>query len=105
MATINKWNSPVFTEAFLIWTAYGRDIMPRRDDASVVTRFGDKAASKLLPEIKSMIDEFYQSDAKYTATDLVEMGKIATKEFQAKHPEITGEVLKALAWCYTFDFK
>jgi len=39
------------------------------------------------------VDEFYLSDAKHTAADLVEMGEMATKE------------LKALAWCYTFDFR
>ena len=51
------------------------------------------------------MDEFYLSDAKHTAADLVEMGEMATKEFKTKHPEVADEVLKALAWCYTFDFR
>jgi hypothetical protein len=92
-------------EAFLVWTAYGHDITPRRDDASVVSRFGAEAACELLPAIRSLLDEFYQSDAKYTAADLVEMGRTATEEFKTKHSDIADEVLKALAWCYTFDFR
>ena len=105
MGPVSKWNSPVFNEAFLTWTAYGKDIMPRRDDASVVSRFGAQAASELLPAIRSLVDEFYLSDAKHTAADLVEMGEMATKEFKTKHPEVADELLKALAWCYTFDFR
>jgi hypothetical protein len=105
MVAINKWNSPVFTEALLVWTAYGLDTAPRRDDASVISQFGAEAASELLPAMKSLMDEFYLSDAKYTAADLVEMGRMATKEFKAKHPEVADEALEALAWCYTFDFK
>ena len=105
MGPVSKWDSPVFAEAFLVWTAYGQDMMPRRDDASVVSRCGPEAASELLPAIRSLMDEFYLSDAKYTAADLVEMGKVATEEFKAKHPEVADEVLKALAWCYTFDFR
>jgi hypothetical protein len=105
VGAISKWESSVFAEAFLLWTAYGRDIMPRRDDALVVSRFGAEAASKLLPAIKSLMDAFYLSDAKYTAADLGEMSRMATEEFRAKHPEVEDEVLKALAWCYTFDFK
>ncbi len=105
MVAVTQWSSPVFVEAVLVWTAYGQDRMPRRDDAAVVSRFGAEIAAELLPAIKSLMDEFYLSDAKYTASDLVAMGKIATEEFRAKHPEITEEVLKALAWCYTFDFR
>lgn len=79
--------------------------MPRRDDVSVVSRFGAEVASEVLPAIRSLLDEFYLSDAKCTAADLLEMGNMATEEFKAKHPEVADEVLKALAWCYTFDFR
>jgi hypothetical protein len=105
VVTVGRWGSPVFSGAFLIWTAYGRAISPRQDDAAVISRFGAVAASELLPAFRSLMDEFYSSDAKYTAADLVEMGRVATDEFKAKHPEVSDEVLEALAWCYTFDFK
>lgn len=105
MVAVTQWNSPVFTEAVLVWTGYGRDRMPKRDDAAVVSRFGVGAAAELLPAIKSLIDEFYLSDAKFTAANLIEMGRIATEEFKAKRPEIADQVLQAFSWCYTFDFR
>ena len=104
MVEVVKWNSPEFTEAFLVWTAWGKNIMPRRDDSLVIAHFGAEVASKLLPAIKAMMDEFYTSDAKYTAANLEEMGVKAIGEFKAKHPDVADDVLKALAWCYTFDF-
>ncbi len=105
MVEVVKWDSAILTEAFLVWTAWGQHMMPRRDDALVVSRFGADAASRVLPAIKSLMDEFYASDAKHTAADLEEMGRLAIAEFTAKHPEVPDEVLKALAWCYTFDFR
>jgi len=65
MAAVKTWGSPRFTEAVLVWTPYGSDVMPRRDDAAVISHFGAQAASELLPALRS----------------------------------------KALAWCYTFDFR
>jgi hypothetical protein len=39
------------------------------------------------------------------AKDLVEMGAIASAQFRQKHPEISDEAIRALAWCYTYDYK
>jgi len=105
MHAMNEWNSPIFAESFLAWTGYGRANMPRRDDASVVSGFGAEAADELLASIKSLMDAYYSSDAKYTATDLIEMGRLATEQFSAKHPDVPDKVLQALAWCPTFDFR
>ena len=105
MAAISKWDSPVFTEAFLVWTAHGRAISPRYDDAAVVARFGTEAASELIPSMNLMLDEFYLSDAWRTAANPPEMYKKATTDFRVKHPEVADKVLEALGWCYTFDYK
>jgi hypothetical protein len=105
MVTVNDWKSPILTEAVLIWTGWGREIMPSRDDSLVVSRFGAKTASELLPIVKSMADEFDASDAKYAAPDLAEMGRMAGDDFRRKHPEVAEEIVRALAWCYTFDYK
>ena len=105
MGEIVRWDSPVFTEAVLVWTGWGQHMMPRRDDAFVVSRFGAESAAQLLPAIRSLTEAFYASDAKYTAPSLAEMGAMAAEEFKKKHPEVADEVVKALAWCYTFDFR
>jgi len=33
------------------------------------------------------------------------MAELASAEFARKHPEISAEAIRALAWCYTFDYK
>jgi hypothetical protein len=33
------------------------------------------------------------------------MARQASAEFAAKHPDISAEAVKALAWCYTFDYR
>ncbi len=105
MGALSRWESPEFAEAVMLWTGYGRAMWPSRDDAVVVARFGAEAASELLPALKSLIDEFYRSDARFAAADLVEMGRMASEEFKAAYPQVADEVLRALEWCYTFDYK
>ncbi len=98
-------DSGALVEAVLVWTGYGSEVRPQRSAARLVERFGSAAASQLLPQIKSLEDEFYQSDARHVARTLPEMGKIAADEFRLKHPNIPLEIVDALAWCYTFDWK
>jgi hypothetical protein len=92
-------------EAVLIWTGWQQHAFPRRDDSLVEIRFGKEVAAKLLPIIKSLEKDFYSSDAKWVAVDLKEMEKLSTDQFKRTHPGIADEIVKAFAWCYTFDFK
>lgn len=93
------------TEAVLLWTGWGRETWPHSDEAPVIDRFGSELATKLLPEIRRLKDDFYSSDASLVAANLHEMGKMAAEQFKNKHPEIPEEIVKAFVWCYTFDFK
>lgn len=95
----------LLSDAVLVWTGWSQDMMPRRDDALLTVHFGPKAATVLLSVIKKLENDFYTSTAKYTADNLQEMKKLASDEFRKKHSEIPTEVIKAFAWCYTFDFK
>jgi hypothetical protein len=105
MAGIDDWKSPLFVEAVLLWTGWGREIMPRRDEGALERHFGTKTASDLLPLLKHVEDEFYATDANYRAATLPEMGKMAIADFKRKHPDAPDDIAEALAWCYTFDFK
>jgi len=105
MRALSRWESAEFVEAVMVWTGFGLAMSPRRDDTAVVARFGAEAAAELLPAIKSLMDEFYRSDARFAAADLVEMGRMASEEFKAAYPQVADEVLRALEWCYTFDYK
>jgi hypothetical protein len=105
MVEMNNLNSPQLVEAVRLWTGWGLGVMPSRDDARLARKFGDKVAAKLLPVIKSLEEDFYSSDARLVATDLQEMGRMASEQFKRKHPTVAEEIVEAFAWCYTFDFK
>ena len=105
MEKINNLNSPQLIEAVRLWTGWGLSIAPSRDDLRLANHFGNEVATKLLPLIKALEEDFYSSDARFVAMNLQEMEKLASEQFKQKHPEIAQEVVKAFAWCYTFDFK
>src|SRR5262249_15975583 len=102
---IDDLNPQQLVEAVVVWTGWGREMMPNRDDSRVAKHFGADAAARLMPIIKRLEDDFYQSDARLSADDLAQMAKLASDDFRKKHPGISDEIVKALAWCYTFDFK
>jgi hypothetical protein len=105
MVKVKNLESPLLVEAILVWTGWGREVMPRRDDSLLVNHFGAEVAAKLLPIIKSLGDDFYSSDARFVANNLQEMEKLSSEQFRKKHPAIADKIVKAFAWCYTFDFK
>ena len=105
MVEMNGFNSLELIEAVRVWTGWGLSMMPNRDDTRLVNRFGDETAAKLLPVIKSLEEDFYSSDARLVAANLQEMGELASGQFKRKHPAVADEIVKAFAWCYTFDFK
>jgi hypothetical protein len=102
---IDDLDSRQLVEAVLVWTGWGLEMMPNRDDSRVIRHFGDDAAARLLPIVKRLEDDFYQSDARLAADDLSQMAKLASDDFRRKHPGVSEQIVKALAWCYTFDFK
>lgn len=93
------------SEAIVVWTGWGTSAWPDRDEARVVDAFGEDFALDLLPAIRRAEEEFYESDARYTVENLAEMGDVAAERFRRVHPEIRDDAIRALAWCYTYDFK
>lgn len=105
MVKVNGIDPSLLVEAVLAWTGWGREVRPLRDDNLLIKLYGAEVTAKLLPVIKSLEDEFYASDARFVASNLSEMHEIASTQFVGKHPGIANEIVRALAWCYTFDFK
>jgi hypothetical protein len=58
-----------------------------------------------LPKLQELKNEFYSSEAWRVAADLPEMQSLSAAEFRPRHPELSEEAVRALAWCYTFDYK
>ena len=105
MGQVKHWSSQELTEAVVIWTGWGRAAWPSRDKSLVVDRFGADLATELAPAISKLEDDFYSSDARHVASDLATMADLAAAQFRARHPEVGEEAVRALAWCYTYDYK
>ena len=95
----------VLTKAIAVWTGRGSRNFPSRDDEAVVRAFGEPAGPDILWSLKALEAEFYASQAHATAPDLVTMGEWAANEFRTKRPDAPDEIVDALTWCYTFDWK
>ena len=97
--------SPLLPDVIAVWAGWGVSPMPKQNDERVIAHFGPQVAQELLPVIKSLEGEFYASATDILSNDLSEMGKIASERFREKHPGISEEIVKILAWCYTYDFR
>lgn len=91
--------------AVVQWTGYGSAAWPQRDDDALVREFGEPDGLDLLAVLKTLEANFYATDAHLSEQDLTAMGDQAAAEFSAKHPDVPDEVVAALTWCYTFDYK
>jgi len=105
LVEMKSWGPQDLSEAIVIWSGWGRAAWPSRDESLVVDHFGADLAADLLPALRRMEDDFYSSDARHVASDLTEMGKLAADQFRAMHPEIAEKAVRALEWCYTYDYK
>jgi len=92
-------------KAMAVWTGWGTTSWPQRDDTRLAGAFGDDLALDVLPVLKDLEDDFYLSEARHVAHTPIEMRDMATAEFRQRHPEAAEEIVKPLAWCYTFDYK
>jgi hypothetical protein len=102
--TAADFESPL-AHAMAVWTGWDREPTPRRDDSRVVQQFGQDTAVQLLPMLKQLSDDFYASNAKFQADNISHMARLASDDFKKKHPDVAEQIVKALAWCYTYDFK
>lgn len=95
---------PRVSEAVVLWTGHGSATSPVRDESLVEKQFGDLALD-LMPLVRTLDDAFYESDARHIAVDDADMARRAAADFRALHPEVSEEAIKALAWCYTYDYR
>ena len=98
-------DASLVSQGIIVWTGWRETSRPARDEARLVERFGAETAADLLPRIRELEDYFYASDARFTVADLTEMGDVAADHVRKAHPGVSDEAVRALAWCYTYDYK
>lgn len=95
----------LLAEAITLWTGYGSEPYPKRNESRLMVRYGAEQAKTLFREIEQLEDVFFESDAKDRAGDLCAMGDQAIADFQKRYPELPGAIADCFAWCYTFTYK
>lgn len=98
-------SSDDISQAIVMWTGYRSESWPSRNDDRFASLIGADSAIELLPVIRRLENEFYESDAHDTVSGLGEMARAAAAEFRERHPELSDEAVDALAWCYSWDWK
>lgn len=93
------------TRAVVLWTGRGTRSWPHRDDAALVQEFGEIRGLDLLLVLRRLEADFYSSEAHLTEPDLQAMTDRASNEFRSRHPDAPSQLVDALAWCYSFDWK
>ena len=82
-----KAMEPRLTRAVVEWTGWGRSPRPERDDARVIARFGSEVGPALAKAARRLEADYSSGSA----------------EFRARHPELGGDAVDALAWSTAND--
>ena len=90
--------------ALIVYSGFGRSPFPRARTADLVAQFGDVAASDLKARILTLYLEmqFPLPDEGKRSKSVTER---ATEQLMLRHPELSEEGLKVLAWTYSFGLR
>lgn len=97
--------SDELSQAIIVWSGWGDSPWPVREESRLIDAYGKERAAELMPQVLAKADLFYESDARFVARDLAEMGDRAIADFRREGTELTDAALEVLAWCYTYDYK
>ena len=105
MDEMSRLGARLLSWAVVVWTGWGRTSWPLRDEAALEDVFGSELARDLMTLIRDLEAEFYESDARFVASSPRELGDLAAARFRSRRPELPEELVQALSWCYTYDYK
>lgn len=92
------------SDALLTWVGHGEWAERDTSDARVRERFGEVEAEQLLPQLRRLLTDFYDSDASLFTRDPKRSSAMAAATFGERHPEIHEDAIAALAELYAQDF-
>lgn len=91
--------------ALVVYTGYGTSSFPRARSGDLVSQFGGAAAGDLKARILTLYLEMQfplPDEGKRSKKSVTER---ATEQVRLRHPELTEEGLRALAWAYAFGLR
>lgn len=91
--------------ALVVYTGFGKSSFPRARTGDLVSQFGDAAAGDLKDRILTLYLEMQfplPDEGKRSKKSVTER---ATEQMRLRHPELTAEGLRALAWAFAFGLR
>lgn len=91
--------------ALIVYTGFGKSPFPRARSGEVASLFGEVAAADLKARILALYVEMQfplPDEGKRSKKSVTER---AVEQIRLRHPELTEDGLKALAWAYSFGLR
>jgi len=102
MEKIDANDAAQVSEAVVIWIGPVPNLGYDRE-AALSKRFGAQVAAQLVPIVRELQRDFYDTNAARVAADIREMHTLAVDDFKRKHPEISEDAAHALAANYVYS--
>jgi hypothetical protein len=102
---VSTGSSSELIEAMHLWTGWGQYAGPNRNNARVTARFGPDKGNVLLKQVRSLAADFYSSSAPHIARNTNELVTLSVADFRRTHPDVPTDIVDALVWCYTCDYR
>lgn len=93
------------SEAIVIYTGFGKSSFPRARGNDLVVRFGAEAGAELKQQILSLLEELAQPVDLPEKRSRRSVTEQAMASFRPRHPQLSEEAFKALAWTFSFGMR
>lgn len=90
------------SRAIVLFVHYGTSRFPRDDPEAVLKAYEGNTGISLLAAIRAILAEPMPDDIK-TESSLARIGAMVIAAIRKRHPALSEQALKALAWRYTFQ--
>ncbi|HET6246294.1 MAG TPA: hypothetical protein VFE47_01245 [Tepidisphaeraceae bacterium] len=97
-------NVDELSNAVVLFLGFGSASSPRMDNEGLIQAFG-KAGLRLESQVLSLIDEVSKFKVDWSKDSLESAGHMIHDEMHRRHPRLSNDALRALAWKFTFDWR
>lgn len=93
------------SDAVLMVIGFGSRSSPTRDYAVLEKTFGEDRARILAGQVQALLGEVDGIQVDWGTHDLASAGREVSRLMASRHPQLSADALKALAWTFTFSMR
>jgi hypothetical protein len=88
-------------QALVIYLGFGSAAWPQADKNAIEQEFGDRS-NRILDQITAILREAEQFAPDWSTHDLASAKDSAEEQVRIRHPELTEDAIKAVAWAWSY---